>query len=83
MKGSAMIASALPLLVVIAAIVVFGATGNLSVVSHASVLTLAIGSVVTAVVISRVVVEERLLRARYSDYGDYARSTKALVPFVF
>jgi protein-S-isoprenylcysteine O-methyltransferase Ste14 len=142
-----MIASALPLLVVIAAIVVFGATGNLfapsplvitvqagavalsvwarrsfqkgafrvtatpgsssiirggpyhfvrhpmyaaallfiwtAVISHLSVLTLAIGIVVAAVVITRVVVEEQLLRARYPEYDDYARSTKALVPYVF
>jgi protein-S-isoprenylcysteine O-methyltransferase Ste14 len=35
------------------------------------------------VVITRVVVEERLLRARYPEYADYARSTKALVPYVF
>ena len=131
-----MIASALPLLVVIAAIVALGATGNLfatsplviaaqagavalsvwarrsfqkgtfrvtatpgsgsiirggpyqflrhpmyaaallfiwtAVVSHVSVFTLAIGVVVAAVVVTRVVVEERLLRARYPEYDDYA-----------
>ena len=142
-----MIASALPLLVVIAAIVVLGVTGNLfassplviaaqagavglsvwarrsfqkgafrvtatpgsnsiirggpyhfirhpmyaaallfiwtAVVSHLSVFTLAIGVGVAAVVITRVIVEERLLRARYPEYDDYARSTKALVPYVF
>ena len=54
-----------------------------SVVSHLSVLTVAIGVVVTAIAIARVVVEERLLRARYPDYEAYARSTKALVPYVF
>jgi len=54
-----------------------------SVLSHLSVLTVAIGVAVTAVAITRVVVEERLLRARYPDYDDYARSTKALVPYVF
>jgi protein-S-isoprenylcysteine O-methyltransferase Ste14 len=54
-----------------------------SVGSHLSVLTVAIGIAVTAVVITRVVVEERLLRARYPDYEDYARSTKAVVPYVF
>lgn len=142
-----MIASALPLLVVLAAIVVLGATGNLlsasplvialqiaaialsvwarrsfqagafrvtaapggssiirsgpyrfvrhpmyaasllfiwtAVLSHRSALTLAIGLVVTAVVVSRVIVEEQLLRARYPDYDSYARSTKSLLPFVF
>ncbi len=53
------------------------------VVSHVSVLTLASGIAVTAVVIARVVAEERLLRARYPEYDDYTRSTKALVPYVF
>ena len=42
----------------------------------------AIGLIVTVVVVLRVIVEERLLRARYPDYSGYARSTKALVPFV-
>jgi protein-S-isoprenylcysteine O-methyltransferase Ste14 len=46
-------------------------------------LTLAVGIVIAAVVITRVVVEERLLRARYPEYDEYARSTKTLVPFVF
>lgn len=54
-----------------------------SVMSHMSVLTVAIGLAVTAVAITRVVVEERLLHERYPDYGDYARSTRALVPFVY
>lgn len=54
-----------------------------AVASHLSGFTLAVGVVVSVVVIARVVVEERLLRARYSDYDDYARSTKALVPFLF
>jgi len=53
------------------------------VLGHASVLTLAIGAVVTAVALARVVAEERLLRAEYPDYGDYARTTKAFVPYVF
>ena len=54
-----------------------------SVLGHLSILTVAIGIAMTALAIARVVVEERLLRARYPDYDDYARSTKALVPFVF
>ena len=52
------------------------------VASHLSVLTLAIGIAVTAVVIARVTGEERLLRAKYPEYLDYSRSTKALIPFV-
>ena len=54
------------------------------VASHLSVLTLAIGIAVTvAVVVARVIVEGRLLRAKYPEYLDYSRSTKALIPFVF
>lgn len=51
--------------------------------SHVSVLTLAIGVVVTGVCVARVIVEERLLRAQYPDYADYARTTKALIPLLF
>jgi len=51
--------------------------------SHRSALTLAIGVAVTIVVIARVVAEERLLRAKYPEYDDYRRSTKALIPYVF
>lgn len=53
------------------------------VVSHASVLTLAIGLAAIGLTAARVSAEERLLAARFPDYPDYARSTKALVPFVF
>jgi protein-S-isoprenylcysteine O-methyltransferase Ste14 len=53
------------------------------VASHLSVLTLVIGIAVTAVVIARVMVEERLLHAKYPEYLDYSRSTKALIPFIF
>ncbi len=54
-----------------------------AVLSHLSAFTVAIGVVVTVVAITRVVAEERLLRERFPDYGDYARSTKALVPYLF
>jgi len=53
------------------------------VASHLSILTLAIGITVTGVCIGRVIVEERLLRAKYPEYLDYSRTTKALIPFVF
>ena len=53
------------------------------VASHLSAWTLAIGLAVTAVCITRVIVEERLLRARFPEYLAYSRSTKALIPFVF
>lgn len=52
------------------------------VLSHRSVPNAAIGLAVTLVVVARIVVEERLLRRRYPEYAEYARSTKALVPFV-
>lgn len=52
------------------------------VLSHVSALTLGIGIALTVVAVSRVAVEERLLRAQYPDYRDYARVTKTLVPYV-
>jgi len=54
-----------------------------AVLSHGSVLTLAIGVAVTGLTVARVSAEERLLVARFPEYPDYARSTKALIPFVF
>jgi len=53
-----------------------------AVVSGGSTLTLAIGAAVTIVIVLRVVSEERLLSAECPEYGEYKRSTKALVPFV-
>ena len=54
-----------------------------AVVSHVSVLTLTVGIAATVVAIGRVIAEERLLRAQYPEYHEYARSTKALVPYLF
>jgi protein-S-isoprenylcysteine O-methyltransferase Ste14 len=53
-----------------------------AVLSHRSLFTVTVGAIVTLVVATRVVAEERVLRARYPDYADYARSTKAIVPFI-
>jgi protein-S-isoprenylcysteine O-methyltransferase Ste14 len=53
------------------------------VASHASPWPLAVGIVITAIVVARVVAEEGLLRAKYPDYQAYAKTTSALVPFVF
>jgi len=53
-----------------------------AVLSHRSLFTVIVGAIVTLVVATRVVAEERILRARYPDYADYAGSTKAIVPFV-
>ena len=53
-----------------------------AVLSHLSPWTLLLGGLVTLVVSLRVIAEERLLRTRYPDYDAYARSTKAVIPFV-
>jgi protein-S-isoprenylcysteine O-methyltransferase Ste14 len=53
-----------------------------AILSHVSPWTLALGVFVTLVVWFRLIAEERLLRTRYSEYSEYARSTKALIPFV-
>ena len=50
--------------------------------SHLSLVTLAIGLALTALVAARIVAEERLLKARFPDYAEYARSTNAVVPFI-
>lgn len=52
------------------------------VVAHFALWTFCAGALATAVVVVRIVVEERLLQERYEGYGRYARATKALIPFV-
>lgn len=52
------------------------------ILTHLKVWTVGLGVADTALIIARVVAEERLLRARYSDYTEYARTTTALVPFI-
>lgn len=53
------------------------------VAGHWSLFTLSVGVAATAVGVARVIEEDRLLRATYPDYPEYARSTKALIPLVF
>jgi protein-S-isoprenylcysteine O-methyltransferase Ste14 len=53
-----------------------------AILSHVSALTLMIGVVLTCIVATRIVLEERVLGERYSDYADYVRTTKAVVPFL-
>jgi protein-S-isoprenylcysteine O-methyltransferase Ste14 len=53
-----------------------------AVMSHPSLVTVALGAAVTLVVAGRVVAEERALKTRYPDYADYVRSTKAIIPFI-
>jgi protein-S-isoprenylcysteine O-methyltransferase len=52
------------------------------VLAHIAEWTVAVGVLVIFVVVLRIVIEERLLLERYGDYADYARTTKALIPFV-
>jgi protein-S-isoprenylcysteine O-methyltransferase Ste14 len=52
------------------------------IVSHLSIWNVVIGLAVTLSAVGRIVAEERLLRSRYPEYDAYARSTKALIPFI-
>jgi len=49
---------------------------------HFSLLHAGIGAVATVAVLGKIFFEERLLRASLPGYEPYARSTKALIPFV-
>ena len=53
-----------------------------SVLGHLSLMTVAIGLIVTGVVAIRIVTEEQFLRARYPDYAEYSRQTKRIIPFI-
>jgi len=52
------------------------------IVTHLKLWTVGLGVANTTLVVARVVAEERLLRVRYADYSEYARTTKALLPFI-
>ena len=53
-----------------------------AVLSHLSLWSITIGTVVTIIVALRVVFEERFLRNRYPEYAAYAKVTKAILPFL-
>ena len=53
-----------------------------SILGHLSLITVAIGLIVTGVIATRIVIEEQFLRARYPGYAEYARQTKRVIPFV-
>jgi protein-S-isoprenylcysteine O-methyltransferase Ste14 len=53
-----------------------------SIAGHASVANAGIGLVASLLVLGKIVREERLLRATLPGYVQYARSTKAVIPFV-
>jgi protein-S-isoprenylcysteine O-methyltransferase Ste14 len=44
--------------------------------------SVALAALVTLAATGRIVWEERLLRSAFNDYADYARSTRAVVPYV-
>lgn len=50
---------------------------------HFSPLSALLGLAVTSGMLTRIFFEERMLRARYPQYADYARRVKRLVPYVF
>ena len=49
---------------------------------HWSAVNAALGGVVAVTLLIRIACEERLLRAAYPEYADYARKTARLIPFV-
>lgn len=53
-----------------------------AILSHLSTLTLAVGIVLTGIAATRIVLEERLLREHFPAYDAYARTTKAVVPYL-
>lgn len=53
-----------------------------AVLSHRSALTLVIGTMLTGIVATRIVLEERVLREHFPEYDTYVRSTKAVVPYL-
>jgi protein-S-isoprenylcysteine O-methyltransferase Ste14 len=53
-----------------------------SIAGHISVVNAAAGVVVSLLVLAKILVEERLLRASLPGYQQYAHSTKAVIPFV-
>jgi protein-S-isoprenylcysteine O-methyltransferase Ste14 len=50
--------------------------------SHATLLALGLGILVSAALVVRIVAEERLVTARYPEYVAYAARTKRVIPFV-
>jgi protein-S-isoprenylcysteine O-methyltransferase Ste14 len=63
-----------------AAVIWFAWTG---VAVHFSIENALLGLAVAGGMLVRIFMEERFLRERYRDYGDYTKRVKRLVPFVF
>ena len=54
-----------------------------SILGHLSLVGILIGLIVLTNIVLRVEAEESLLKSRYSEYADYMRQTKKLVPFLY
>jgi protein-S-isoprenylcysteine O-methyltransferase Ste14 len=54
-----------------------------TVLGHWSPVNAVIAAIVTLTILVRIPVEERLLRAQFPDYEQYARRTKRIVPFIW
>jgi protein-S-isoprenylcysteine O-methyltransferase Ste14 len=54
----------------------------MSILGHLSLITVAVGLIVTGAIAIRIVTEEEFLRARYPDYTEYSRRTKRIIPFI-
>jgi protein-S-isoprenylcysteine O-methyltransferase Ste14 len=52
------------------------------ILSHLNWWTLVLGVAVTAITAIRIVLEERVLRQRFSDYEAYVKDTAAVIPYV-
>ncbi len=63
-----------------AAVIWFTWTG---VAVHFSIVNALLGLVVAGGMLARIFLEERFLRERYREYGEYSKRVKRLVPFVF
>jgi len=53
------------------------------VIEHFSLVGVLAGLLVTAGMLVRVFSEERFLRERYPEYGEYARRVRRLIPFIY
>jgi protein-S-isoprenylcysteine O-methyltransferase Ste14 len=62
------------------AVCLFGWAGILA---HPSAASLALGVVLLAGGLMRMFSEERLVAERYPEYGEYAKRTKRMIPFVY
>jgi len=53
-----------------------------SILGHLSLTNVMIGLVVTGFIAVRIVTEEQLLRSHYSEYIEYTKKTKRIIPFL-